>query len=95
MNIINGQFPSIEQVTNQYFQTVDRKEGVKNNQSFADVFKQRQMIEADSGTLKFSKHASSRLSDRQIELSDSQISRLNAWTTKAMKKRHLRRCNSF
>lgn len=78
MNIMNGQFPSIEQVTDNYLkQSEVKKTGAgSDGQSFADVF----------DSLKFSKHASSRLQDRNIELSESQIDRLNAGMQKAGEK---------
>lgn len=78
MNIMNGQFPSIEQVTDNYLkQSEVKKTGAgSDGQSFADVF----------DSLKFSKHASSRLQDRNIELSESQIDRLNAGMHKAGEK---------
>ncbi|MBQ7480438.1 MAG: flagellar protein [Lachnospiraceae bacterium] len=78
MNIMNGQFPSIEQVTDNYLkQPGAKKTGTgSGEQSFADVF----------DSLKFSKHASSRLQDRNIELSESQIDRLNAGMQKAGEK---------
>ena len=75
MNKISNQFSSIEQVTNQYLnnKTVNATE-VKTNISFEDILKQKQ-LESGSG-LKFSKHASMRLSDRNISLTDSQSQRL-------------------
>lgn len=78
MNAVNGQFPSIEQVTDNYLkQPGSRSRAVeKNGKSFADVF----------DSLKFSKHASLRLQDRNIELSESQIDRLNAGMQKAGEK---------
>lgn len=78
MNIINGQFPSIEQVTDNYLKQPDFKNEAPGlrKQSFADVFE----------SLKFSKHASSRLQDRNIELSESQMDRLNAGMQKANEK---------
>ena len=78
MNIVNGQFPSIEQVTDNYLKQPDirTKTSGESKQSFADVF----------DSLKFSKHASSRLQDRNIELSESQMDRLNAGMQKASEK---------
>ena len=54
--------------------------------SFQDILKAKTAGEAmmhASTTLKFSKHAASRLADRQITLSDSQIARLSDGTQKA------------
>ena len=78
MNIVNGQFPSIEQVTDNYLKQpgVKKEEAGRSERSFADVF----------DSLKFSKHASSRLQDRHIELSESQMDRLNTGMQKAGEK---------
>lgn len=70
MNPIANQFSSIEQVTNQYL----NKNGVKNiNQpvdiSFEDILRDKQEV-------KFSKHASMRLSERNISLTEDQNVRL-------------------
>jgi len=86
MNVIKNQFPSIEQVTDQYLQkNGSAASQIKNNgQSFADIFKSKQQI--SDLPVKFSKHAANRLSDRNIELSLNQIDRLNAGTQKASEK---------
>jgi flagellar operon protein len=78
MNITGGTFPSIEQVTDNYLkQPAARNTGSDDGaKSFSDVF----------DSLKFSKHASSRLKDRDIELTGSQIDRLNAGMQKANEK---------
>ena len=78
MKIMNGQFPSIEQVTGAYLKQqgsrTENKETEKKD--FGEVL----------NNLKFSKHAAYRLQDRNIELSDSQIDRLNAGMQKANEK---------
>ncbi|MCR5419752.1 MAG: flagellar protein [Lachnospiraceae bacterium] len=78
MNMINGQFPSIEQATDNYLKPQVSSKAARENEtrSFNEVF----------NDLKFSKHASARLSDRNIELSDSQMGRLNAGMQKANEK---------
>ena len=78
MNIVNGTFPSIEQVTDNYLKqpAVRNTGGNDEAKSFSEVF----------DSLKFSKHASSRLKDRDIELTGSQIDRLNAGMQKANEK---------
>lgn len=86
MQIVNGQFPSIEQVTGQY---LDGKVSGGNKyqtpgQSFAEILNGKQISE--STQLKFSKHASTRLSERNINLSDAQLDRLNAGTQAASEK---------
>lgn len=88
LNQISGQFGSIEQVTNQYF----GKQTVKNLQStsditFEDVLKQKQTERViENSGLKFSKHASARLQDRNIALTEAQNQRLEDGVTKAMEK---------
>ncbi|MCR4806219.1 MAG: flagellar protein [Lachnospiraceae bacterium] len=78
MNIVNGTFPSIEQVTDNYLKqpAVRNTGGNDEAKSFSEVF----------DSLKFSKHASTRLKDRDIELTGSQIDRLNAGMQKANEK---------
>ena len=77
MNIKNGTFPSTVQAAGDYLkQPVKIQDKPESGRSFADVFEE----------LKFSKHASTRLQDRNIELSDSQIDRLNAGMQKANEK---------
>ena len=82
---INNQFSSIEQVTGQYLNkkrtTVDT---ANQNISFTEVLKSKQ-TEADT-ELKFSKHAASRLADRQIDLTEEQMRRLENGTKKASEK---------
>ena len=78
MKLVNGQFPSIEQVTDNYLKQPAKRAETKDTggTSFSEVF----------DSLKFSKHASTRLQDRNIELSDAQIDRLNAGMQKANEK---------
>ena len=78
MNVLNGTFPSIEQVTDNYLNKPPVKNAGedKEGRSFSEVL----------DSLKFSKHATSRLQDRNIELSDAQIDRLNAGMQKANEK---------
>ena len=73
MDIRNTRFTSIEQATEQYFNTGSHVQPEKTSDvSFSDIFRQKEQI---SG-LKFSRHAAQRLSDRNIELSDEQLDRL-------------------
>lgn len=81
---LTNQFSSIEQVTNQYLkgnQSVSTKEPAL---SFQEILKNKQTA-ADS-QLKFSKHAASRLNDRQIDLTPDQMERLENGTKKASEK---------
>lgn len=78
MNNIANQFSSIEKVTDQF---LNQKNVNKNSKasdiSFEDIFRQKQIqINDAAGELKFSKHASMRLSDRNISLTSEQNERL-------------------
>ena len=91
MDIQNNGYISIEQLTNQYLGKVQRGQVRKatdgqamNVLSFEDVFRQKALT--DAGSLKFSKHAIGRLADRNIELSDNQLERLESGTRKAGQK---------
>jgi flagellar operon protein len=73
MNRIGNQFSTIEQVTNQYFNTGSvnvNNAAQASDISFADVLKEKQT------TVRFSKHAAQRLESRNINLSDEQSTRL-------------------
>lgn len=86
MQILNGQYPSIDQVAGAYLErkTSGTNSQVRDGQSFSEIFGQKQALEASP--LKFSKHASARLSERNISLSGSQLDRLNAGTQAAGEK---------
>lgn len=62
----------------------DNNSVVQNNgiADFGSILKSK----SDDGTVKFSKHAANRLEQRNIELSDSQIERLNEGARKALGK---------
>lgn len=78
-NIIN-QYSSIEQMTNQYLNRTKTQKNADSEVSFEDVLRQKQQ------PLKFSKHATQRLSQRNINLSDEQNIRLTNGVTEAEKK---------
>ena len=84
---INNNFTSIQEITGQYLNN-NQKTKVSNTAqtatSFQDLFKQKQEI--NSSELKFSKHAQERLNDRNIELTDNQVQRLEEATVKASEK---------
>lgn len=90
MNKITNQFTSIEQVTNQYLTKQTKPSGKvldQNGLSFEEILRQKQeAIPAELSTLKFSKHATNRLEERAIELSDEQRNRLNEGAKKASEK---------
>ena len=78
-NIIN-QYSSIEQMTNQYLNRTKTQKNADSEVSFEEVLRQKQK------PLKFSKHATQRLSQRNINLSDEQNTRLTNGVTEAEKK---------
>ena len=88
MAIYKSTFPSIEQVTDQYLQKSSKVADIKvsDGKSFADVYKDIQKMTFPQDGVKFSKHAANRLTDRNIELSENQINRLNSGTKQASQK---------
>ena len=86
MDIQNNGYMSIAQLTDQYLgkpqKTVVRE--TREGLTFQDVL--RQKAQYGSSSLKFSKHAMGRLADRNIELSDNQLERLESGTRKAEQK---------
>lgn len=88
MNNMGGQFASIEQITGRYFSTKSVNNSKANTDiSFEDVLNQKkaQLEETDS-PVRFSKHASMRLQDRNINLTDAQNVRLQQGVEQADKK---------
>lgn len=86
MNKISNQFASIEQVTDQYLNRKSTEAGYSESGiSFEEILKQKQDV-TGSSELKFSKHASMRLSDRHINLSQEQSERLENGVLKASEK---------
>ena len=88
MNQISNQFLSIEQITDQY---LNKPQQVKNSSvpsiSFEEVLKQKQFQSVvEQSSLKFSKHAVNRLSDRNIYLTDAQNIRLENGVKQASEK---------
>lgn len=85
MEKITNQFSSIEQVTSQYLnnKTVNNT-SQSADVSFEDVLRQT-ALERETG-LKFSKHASMRLNERDIILTQNQSTRLENGVDAASKK---------
>ena len=88
MNQISNQFLSIEQITDQYLNKPQTtKSTYLSEVSFEDVLRQMQNESVmESSELKFSKHAASRLNDRNIALTDSQNVRLENGVKQASEK---------
>ena len=84
MKVIDNNYPSIEQVVgNINNHNLSTNASKVSGPSFADIFRQKQIDEISSPNVKFSKHATLRLDDRNIELSSEQLERLNEGTKKA------------
>ncbi len=82
MKIQNGQYPSINQLQDEYFGKGRGTAGkINTGISFQEILDQKTGVE-----VKFSKHASNRLADRNISLSGDQMQRLNEGTRKAQAK---------
>lgn len=90
MKINSNQFLSIEQLKDQYLsnQKVQKPSVTSGNLTFQQILDQttNQKNLEQGEELKFSKHASSRLLDRNIELTDNQLERLSDGTKKASEK---------
>lgn len=91
MNSINKNFTSIGQIAGEYLGNKQAgKEGgvTDSNLSFQNILQQKQQKNQiyENSELKFSKHASTRLSDRNIYLSHNQMKRLESGTVKAGEK---------
>lgn len=86
-NFQNRQILSIEQVQDRYLKNPTATDGKvsKPQISFQDVLMQK-TLQGQTDELKFSKHATGRLNDRGIELSDSQMERLSDGVRKAQQK---------
>lgn len=88
MNQISNQFLSIEQITDQY---LGKPQSVQKSPiaevPFEEVLRRKQAQNVvDNSSLKFSKHAVNRLSDRNIYLTDAQNVRLENGVKQASEK---------
>lgn len=89
MNISNNQFLSIEQLQDQFLRQQKVTQSTKTTEgfSFEEVLQKTQKQgELKNSEIKFSKHATNRLSDRNIELTSKQLERLSDGTKKAQEK---------
>ncbi|MDD6057554.1 MAG: flagellar protein [Clostridiales bacterium] len=85
MNEIRNRFASIEQMTDRYLYPKSTDAVTSPSLSFEEVLKKKREA-TESSELKFSKHASMRLSDRNINLSKEQSDRLRTGVQKAGEK---------
>ena len=88
MNQVNKNYTSIEQAAGQYLNrpsTSTSKVNLTSQKSFQEILEQ-QRLASESSALKFSKHATERLVSRNIDLSASQLSRLESGAKMASEK---------
>lgn len=88
MSIQRSQFLSMEQLQEQYFSKTPGtvRNTTKEGLSFGAIWEQKCGELTENSPLRFSKHAANRLADREIYLSDNQMSRLNEGAKKAGQK---------
>ncbi len=88
MDIQKNNFLSIEQVQDRFLnnKTGSLKNTQENTVSFKDILREKSNPISVPEELKFSKHATNRLTDRNISLSDEQMERLTNGTDKAREK---------
>lgn len=85
MDKITNRFTSIEQVTGEYLRSAKSSRADNNSQaSFEEILRKKQ--NQRSSELKFSKHASMRLEERNISLTEEQNARLEDGVAKAGEK---------
>ncbi len=86
MKIQDNKFLSIEQLQDQYLSQNKNTVQAKNpdGKSFQEILESSRIKSA--GEVRFSKHAAGRLADRNIELTSSQMERLQEGTQKAQQK---------
>lgn len=85
MEKITNRFASIEQVAGRYLKNTENTASVKEAQfSFEEILRQKQS--ENISELKFSKHASMRLEERNISLTVEQNARLESGVAKASEK---------
>ena len=83
MNQIQSGFTSIQQVTDTYLKSSNKSSNVNISDSFASYLQSQIDEAAKAGEVKFSKHASKRLDDRDIVMTEEQKIRLNEGIQKA------------
>lgn len=85
MKIQTNSFHSLEQVQSEYLSQAPKVPAAKpqGSLSFQDILEQASGVKKE---VRFSKHASSRLNTRNIELTDGQMERLNEGAKRAQAK---------
>ena len=89
-HIVTGGFSSIEQATGKFGgkRSLTNNTGTAATSSFGEILQQKKSIEAavdetQSTSLRFSKHAGERLTQRDIQLTSEQMMRLEEGTQRA------------
>ena len=88
-NIMMGGYTSIQQAASSLNGNINRESSTSSDVSFQDILrKTKESVKTadsteQSGCVRFSKHADARLRQRDIQLSDDQMTRLNEGTQKA------------
>lgn len=84
MNIQTNQYPSIEQLKDQYLAD-NSKQTVQTSgkTSFQAILDRMNNVSSQGSELKFSKHATARLATRDITLDNTQMDRLSDGVAKA------------
>ena len=79
---------NINQAAEQFLNTknADRESKTQTGLSFQDILTGKTLGAKPSEEIRFSKHASSRLEDRNITMTEEQIERLNEGTARAREK---------
>lgn len=91
-NIVTGSFSSIEQATGKFGskRISTNNIGTAGASSFGEILSQKKSIEEavneSNSSIRFSKHAGERLEQRDIQLSQEQMTRLEEGTQKANNK---------
>lgn len=91
-NLVTGSFNSIEQAAGSINRRNTESKDNASNVSFQEIFNQKRSIAevvdetSRSSGIKFSKHADTRLRQRDITLTEEQLSRLSEGTYKAGQK---------
>ena len=86
MKLQQSQFLSMNELQEQYLKKTSKAVNTVTNQglTFEEIWKQK--TGEVNGELRFSKHAANRLADRNLTLSQEQLSRLNEGAKKAGEK---------
>ena len=86
MKLQQSQFLSMNELQEQYLKKPSKNTSQINSQglSFEEIWKQK--TEKVAGELRFSKHASNRMADRNLTLSEEQLSRLTEGARRAGEK---------